>query len=193
MSDFAWYKPLDGAGMLAIDLHECRLFVVRSCEQDPFCDPGLAFYSTREGKWIERLDYYDYVDEEDGRGMLLTLREAPSSTGARAPAAHDRNRACPDPFGRRSISWPPHRSLHPGPDDPVSMLMLQAFRVMSLRGAGFAIALRFTARHRPAAPRRFASDPPTLLVLEELRRGWRQPGRRFRRRLRAPFRNRPAS
>jgi hypothetical protein len=86
--------------------------------------------------------------------------------------------------GYRSVAFP---------FDPVSMLLPQALRVMSLRGAGFAIALRFTARLRPAAPRRFASDPPTLLVLEELPRGRRRPGRRSRRRLRAAVRNRPAS
>jgi hypothetical protein len=45
------------------------------------------------------------------------------------------------------------------------------------------------ARHRPAAPRPFASDPPTLFVFEELARGWRRPGQRVRRCLRAAVRN----
>jgi hypothetical protein len=52
------------------------------------------------------------------------------------------------------------------------------------------IALGFTARHRPEAPRGFASDPPAMLPFEELPQGWRRPSQRFRRSLRAAVRKR---
>jgi hypothetical protein len=81
MSQFEWYQPLDGFGMLAVDLHECRWFHVQSYDLSDGADYGLSYYLTRDGRWIELKEDEDMVGEKDGHpvfGVTQSYREVAS-------------------------------------------------------------------------------------------------------------------
>jgi hypothetical protein len=66
MSQFKWFRPLDGFGLLAVDLHECRWFHVQSYDMADGADYGLSYYLTKDGRWIEYNEDEDVVSDQDG-------------------------------------------------------------------------------------------------------------------------------
>ncbi|MGO8902388.1 MAG: hypothetical protein ACLQU5_29180 [Isosphaeraceae bacterium] len=101
MSEYVWYYPLDGFGMLAVDLHECRWFHVQSYDAQNGADYGLEFYLTRDGRWIQCKEDEDMIEEKaDGPvfGLTQSYREVHPVEVARELLSRERykGRLCPE-------------------------------------------------------------------------------------------------
>jgi hypothetical protein len=73
MGLFVWYQPLDSLGMLALNLHECRRFVLHAYEPMSLVDSGLAYYMHREAtgqiRWIRCIEDEEPVSDAAGSRM----------------------------------------------------------------------------------------------------------------------------
>ncbi|WP_068420373.1 hypothetical protein [Planctomyces sp. SH-PL62] len=86
--------------MLAIDLHECRWFHVRSFDPDVGAT-GLSYYMTRDGRWIGCEEEEDLIDEST-RGPVFGITRSYFETRPEEVAhalledVTNRGRLCPE-------------------------------------------------------------------------------------------------
>ncbi len=74
MSQFVWYRPLDGFGRLAIDLHECRWLTLTAYAFDGE-NYGLDYYmhrsETGQIRWIRCQEDEEFIEDADGGRLEL--------------------------------------------------------------------------------------------------------------------------